>query len=180
MKTISEKCPKCSSELMLTPAGNVVCSTCSYRKTPSSQKAETAKQKEDVKEQKLSQPDNKPAEEKQSPPQVPKGYLRPDNKPAEEKQSPPQVPKRYLSSFNTFINPTNSYTVKVSDYAGVWCFFFGSFYLAYKGCVIEALLVVIMHLIMFVLGKANGGVIYLSLFYFYVHGLLLPYFRGAT
>ena len=159
MKTISEKCPKCSSELMLTPAGNVVCSTCSYRKTPSSQKAETAKQKEDVKEQKLSQPDNKPAE---------------------EKQSPPQVPKRYLSSFNTFINPTNSYTVKVSDYAGVWCFFFGSFYLAYKGCVIEALLVVIMHLIMFVLGKANGGVIYLSLFYFYVHGLLLPYFRGAT
>ena len=78
-------------------------------------------------------------------PQAERLKLEPAERKQEENQSPSQAQIVGLSSFNTFINPTNGYTVKVSDYAGVWCFFFGSLYLAYKGCLIEALLVMILH-----------------------------------
>ena len=59
----------------------------------------------------------------------------------------------HFEDANTFVNPENGYTVYTKGPMGFWCFMFGYFYLAYKGLVIEALLFVIMHSVIFLDSK---------------------------
>ena len=199
---MTEKCPKCSAELMVTPVGNAVCFKCNYKGMASAESIEEERKKQQEvareKEQNkapvypISNSGIEPSEFRRN--QCPKcgeinkfwsremddkrkcpacealfseeeyeliseGLQPPRSSTvrfsdksdratsevvsiSDSKQGAHQTSVNFENA-DTFVNPENGYTVYTKGFMGLWFFLFGPFYLAYRGLIIESLLLVI-------------------------------------